>query len=84
MTTRQNTQYKEEQQGTAKKVGNMAKDKEDENITKKIDKEVQESLDDVQQSLKDDALPRYFNMDEIKEIRRSRMCKFYAHHLECQ
>ena len=62
----------------------MALDQEEESTPKKIDKEVQESLDDVQQSLKDDALPRYFNMEEIKEIRRSRMCKFYAHHLECQ
>ena len=50
---------------------------------KKLNQEERESLEDILQSRKEDAVPRYLNMDEIKMQRQQRMCKFYAYHLEC-
>ena len=43
----------------------------------------EESFNDIKTTNFQDIIPRYLNLEEVKEQRQERMCKYYAHHLIC-
>ena len=45
------------------------------------DKQLAEDLEEMKLN---DTTPFYFRKESIKKIRKLRMCKYYAHHMECK